>query len=676
MEIETNNNQINNMSCSICVENYNNSTRKQVDCFYCDYSACRSCCETYILNEAKPCCMNTECNKEWTRKFIVDNFTNAFVTKKYKKHLENVLFERERSLMPETQIVIERQKAEEKLKNAEIELKSELLRHRCEIEILKLKKQFKGEVKESMKQKVYKLSKKYYDISYNRKYNIHDKELNAAIQASLQDIDTNVDEKEKKRFIRSCSDLECKGFLSSQWKCGLCDKWTCPDCHENKGLDRNGSHTCDPNNVASAKLISHDSKPCPNCHTGIFKIDGCFAKDTSILTWDGEVLPVQKIEVGMELIGDEAEIRTVVQIFTGEDDLYLIEQQAGMNYVVSGKHKLILQKEIFNKQGESVGFHIIEITPEELVATVSEEELRNYYGYKIQRDEIIHLSSIKIKYVGKGEYYGFMLNNGNKFLLSDLTVVSNCDQMWCTQCHTAFSWRTGKIQKSVHNPHYFEYMRKKGSNNTNGHAFDCNNFEVNHNTLNTINRYARNHTYLTHSNPIKHNDYKKLDKLTNCLQPYLDATLHRKQQFELGVGHNISELNQSHRINYMKNNIDLGKFKTLIQRNEKREQKNNEILQVFQLVQTAFTSICERVIISLKDSKKNEYDLSPIDELDGLITYANELLADISKCYKCVLYYFNKNFNFKTAEKVTSKSETSSQISNKFDETKEILVGY
>jgi len=673
MEIETNNNQINNMSCSICVENYNISTRKQVDCFYCDYSACRSCCETYILNEAKPCCMNTECNKEWTRKFIVDNFTNAFVTKKYKKHLEDVLFERERSLMPETQVVIERQKAEEKRKDAEIEAKVELLRYQCEIEILKLKKQFNGEIKENMQSKEHQLSRKYYDLLYSRNTNTNtnDRELNAAVQASLQDVDTNGDEKAKNRFIRSCSDPECKGFLSSQWKCGLCDKWTCPDCHENKGFERNGPHTCDPNNVASAKLIAHDSKPCPNCHTGIFKIDGCFAKDTPILTWDGEVLPVQKIEVGMELIGDEAEIRTVVQIFTGEDDLYLIEQQAGMKYVVSGKHKLILQKEIFNKQGESVGFHIIEITPEELVATVSEEELRNYYGYKIQRDEIIHLSSIKIKHVGKGEYYGFMLNNGNKFLLSDLTVVSNCDQMWCTQCHTAFSWRTGKIQKSVHNPHYFEYMRKKGGNNTNGPTFDCNNFEINHNTLNTINRYARNHPYLTHSS--KHNDYKKLDRLTNCLQPYLDATLHRKQQFELGVGHNIGELNQYHRINYMKNNIDLGKFKTLIQRNEKREQKSSEILQVFELVQTAFKSICERVIISLKDSKKNEYDLSPIDELDGLITYANELLADISRCYKCVLYYFDVEFNFKTAEKVSSKSETSSQISN---DSEEILVGY
>ncbi len=660
---------IENMSCNICVENYNNSTRKQVDCFYCDYSACRSCCETYILNETKPHCMNSKCDKEWTRKFIVNNFTNAFVTKKYKQHLEDVLFERERSLMPETQIYIEKQKEEEKRKEDEIEVKVELLRHRCEMEIAKIKKQFVGEVKENMQNKEHELSRKYHNITLNKPTN--DRDINVAIQASLQDVDT--EKEEKKRFIRSCSDPECKGFLSSQWKCGLCDKWTCPDCHENKGLDRNGPHTCDPNNIASAKLISHDSKPCPNCHTGIFKIDGCFAKDTPVLTWDGEVLPVQKIEVGMELIGDEAEIRTVVQIFTGEDELYQIEQQSGMKYVVSGKHRLVLQKEVFDKQGDSVGFYIIEITPEELMATVSEEELRDYYGYKIQRDDITHLSSLKIKHIGRGEYYGFMLNNGNKFLLADLTVVSNCDQMWCTQCHTAFSWRTGKIQTSIHNPHYFEYMRKKGGNITNGPAFDCNNFEITYNTLNTINRYARNHTYLTHSNPIKHNDYEKLERLISCLQPYLDATLHVKQQFELGIGNNINEINKSHRINYMKNNIDLCKFKSLIQRNEKREQKCSEILQVFQLVQTAFTSICERVIISLKDSKKNEYDLSPIDELDGLIIYANELLADISNVYKCVLYYFDENFTFKTIEKVTSKSETSSQISN---DSEEILLSY
>jgi ribosomal protein S27AE len=39
--------------------------------------------------------------------------------------------------------------------------------------------------------------------------------------------------------------------------------------------------------------------------------------------------------------------------------------------------------------------------------------------------------------------------------------ATGCDQMWCVKCHTAFSWRTGQIDRgTIHNPHFNQYQRE------------------------------------------------------------------------------------------------------------------------------------------------------------------------------------------------------------------------
>ena len=43
--------------------------------------------------------------------------------------------------------------------------------------------------------------------------------------------------------------------------------------------------------------------------------------------------------------------------------------------------------------------------------------------------------------------------------------VSGCDQMWCTQCHIAFSWNTGcKVNGVIHNPHFYAWARENNTN--------------------------------------------------------------------------------------------------------------------------------------------------------------------------------------------------------------------
>jgi hypothetical protein len=55
-------------------------------------------------------------------------------------------------------------------------------------------------------------------------------------------------------------------------------------------------------------------------------------------------------------------------------------------------------------------------------------------------------------------------NSTKKCPKCDVSIhkIDGCDQMFCVQCHTAFSWNTNKIDtsKRIHNPHYFEYISK------------------------------------------------------------------------------------------------------------------------------------------------------------------------------------------------------------------------
>jgi hypothetical protein len=219
------------MDCSICCEKYNVSNHKKVPCPFCDFNSCRTCVQTYLLSvSTDPHCMG--CKKLWSREVVDGACTKVFRDTKLKKHRETILFEREKCLMPQSQDaasrVLQGRRIDKLMKDAE----DEIIR-----------------IKQSIN-----------DL-YRTKISI----LNGANQ-------TYGATTEKRVFVRRCPVDDCRGFLSTRWKCQICDNNICSECNEVKKGD---DHTCDPNNVETVKLLKKDTKPCPSCGTMIFKISGC-----------------------------------------------------------------------------------------------------------------------------------------------------------------------------------------------------------------------------------------------------------------------------------------------------------------------------------------------------------------------------------------------------------------
>ncbi len=70
----------------------------------------------------------------------------------------------------------------------------------------------------------------------------------------------------------------------------------------------------------------------------------CLAKNTPILMYDGKIKMVQDIQIGDRLMGDDSELRNVLSLAHGIEQMYEIKQEDGyLNYVVNESHILSLK---------------------------------------------------------------------------------------------------------------------------------------------------------------------------------------------------------------------------------------------------------------------------------------------------------------------------------------------
>ncbi|MFY7731664.1 MAG: hypothetical protein ACOVRN_19240 [Flavobacterium sp.] len=440
-----------------------------------------------------------------------DNFTQSFISKELREHQKNVLIEMQMALMPETQLVVEALNHRDRINRQIAELQKtrqeKQMMNRAHEEMMMgeyIHKKaalanmssyntnyygnlFIAQVKnaiqpysredttipdDGLRGTMNAIIENYNKLSEQLKENAITIELNKRPewqehieQRNLEMHDLNVQisrlvekrdkepAKQRAEFIKKCGDPDCRGFLSTRWKCGLCEKQTCKDCHEVIKCDENDPpHVCDPNVVETIKLLKTDTKNCPGCQTSITKIDGC-------------------------------------------------------------------------------------------------------------------------------------------------------DQMWCTQCKTGFSWSTGKIELKLHNPHYYEWRRQNGGlDREPGDNQQC---VTPADIFNSI------------QNSVVIENNLKMELTEKCRQCIHNSAYNTNPQipdFEM------------YRIQYLRNFIDVEEFKSTLIRLNKAYSKKHELYTVYQLLETTFTDIMRRFCMNFQDT-------SVLSELNTIIEYVNGCFADIAYSY-------------------------------------------
>ena len=123
-----------------------------------------------------------KCKIEWDDEFVIQELNRSYYNKEYKDYRMKLLLEHELSRMKESAGKAEARKKIKEIEEMECTLRSIIQNYKSKLDRLK-------DAKEDIEKK-----------------------------GNLKD------------FIMKCPDMECRGFLTSEYKCGVCNKITCSDC--------------------------------------------------------------------------------------------------------------------------------------------------------------------------------------------------------------------------------------------------------------------------------------------------------------------------------------------------------------------------------------------------------------------------------------------------------------
>jgi hypothetical protein len=247
------------------MDHFTTVIRQPITCPYCPHATCRQCTSQYLLTTLNdPHCIG--CKREWNREFIDTKLTQTYRKGPLRQHRRKVLIDRERGRLPAMQVFVE---AQYDYNTAYTEY------YNCRVKRVTLKRERNAiQAQYAQTDTLEQLTERLRPINQQR---VEMKTRMRAAEAKMHEAQRVLTgkERETRQFIMKCPSDGCRGFLSSAWKCGTCQKFFCADCHAEKAGQKDDAHTCNEDAKATASMIRTETRPCPKCGIRISKIDGC-----------------------------------------------------------------------------------------------------------------------------------------------------------------------------------------------------------------------------------------------------------------------------------------------------------------------------------------------------------------------------------------------------------------
>ena len=538
--------------CDICDETFNKSNHAPVLCLHCNQSACRACCTEYMMTCVDPMCMFPDCKKPWTRKFCALSFTKQFMATTYRELRETRLFHHEQSLLPATQILAEQYNRIYKLLTQSI-----LIHTGYQYQLIAQETQIENR------------------IEFNRKSlclatELHRKRKRQLIRQQYRDmsdttyiVQTYTDEEQAANKINMEQFRVTMGFLSSRKK-GFVYK-----------VYNVGRRIKMLRTRQLILLYRLDAGDTDFLRFGTrAEADDDDDDDDARADVENQEAPAKKARVFVRACpNNDCRGFLSSQWKCGLCDMYTCSQC----HVLKGKNPP-------KKEDEEDKTDTHTCNPDDVATAV-------------------------------------LLKKDSKpcpKCAAQIFKISGCDQMWCTVCSTPFSWRTGTLVTNgiVHNPHYFEWMRRTGG------AADRNPMEVR-----CGRELNQQFTVELCLNIRLHADSNSVGVLTKQVMNIINSVIHIQQIHLAPHMHaNAAEDNLTYRFDYLTNNISLAQFKKSIQMANKRFEKKREMREVL----TTFVQTATDILYDYSDS----LNASKLDELDQFILYINaECFAELKTVY-------------------------------------------